>query len=281
MKRATVLTALFLAIMVGTALSFPTEDGSERVLHRVRRGRGYHGSLNGVTGVVDGSTVHAVSVGANSFTNGFQASQNFLSSAGGGNYLGQQSGLQAAAWAGGGAAAAGFGYDHTASKGAGFPSNIAGYQGGFELEVHIIPHPSDNTSSTMKRAATVFLLAMMIGAALSFSEVEEPERVLHRVRRGRGYHGSLGGVNTVVDGIALHAVSTGANNFVNGYRASQNFLASAGRGNYLAQQGGLQAAAWAASGAAAAGFQYNSVASKGAGYPSNVAGYQGFPSYGR
>jgi hypothetical protein len=91
----------------------------------------------------------------------------------------------------------------------------------------------------------------------------------------------LGGVNTVVDGIALHAVSTGANNFVNGYRASQNFLASAGRGNYLAQQGGLQAAAWAASGAAAAGFQYNSVASKGAGYPSNVAGYQGFPSYGR
>jgi len=32
---------------------------------------------------------------------------------------------------------------------------------GFELEVHIIPHPSDNTSSTMKRAATVFLLGNM------------------------------------------------------------------------------------------------------------------------
>jgi hypothetical protein len=91
----------------------------------------------------------------------------------------------------------------------------------------------------------------------------------------------LSGVNTVVDGIALHAVSTGANNFVNGYRASQNLLASAGRGNYVAQQGGLQAAAWAASGAAQAGFHYNSVASSGAGYPSNVAGYKGFPSYGR
>ncbi|XP_046438593.1 uncharacterized protein LOC124190086 [Daphnia pulex] len=129
MKRATVLTAFFLAIAVGTAMSIPVDDESGRVLHRVRRGRGYHGTLNGVTGVVDGSTVHAVSTGANSFVNGFQSSQNFLSSAGRGNYVGQQGGLQAAAWAGGGATAAGFGYNSAASSGAGYPSNVAGYQG--------------------------------------------------------------------------------------------------------------------------------------------------------
>lgn len=99
----------------------------------------------------------------------------------------------------------------------------------------------------------------------------------------------------------MHAVSTGANNFVNSYRASQNFLASSGQKNYLGklkvesksssiwiyirithkgQQGGLQAAAWAGAGAAAAGFNYDSIAT-GKHLPSNVAGYQGFPSYGR
>ncbi|XP_057366682.1 uncharacterized protein LOC130687518 [Daphnia carinata] len=132
----------------------------------------------------------------------------------------------------------------------------------------------------MKRS--IILLAMMIAVAMSVpTSDDQSEHVLHRVRRGRGYHGSLKGVNVIVDGIALKAVSTGANNFVSGYQASQNFLASAGHGNYLAQQGGLQAAAWAASGAAAAGNAYNAAASSGAGYPSNVAGYKGFPSYGR
>ncbi|KZS04279.1 Uncharacterized protein APZ42_032548 [Daphnia magna] len=133
------------------------------------------------------------------------------------------------------------------------------------------------TSATV---LTSILLAMMVVAVFSIP-IDNEQRVLHRVRRGRGYHGSLKGVNVVVDGIALKAVSTGANNFVSGYQASQNFLASAGHGNYLAQQGGLQAAAWAASGAAAAGNAYNAAASSGAGYPSNVAGYKGFPSYGR
>lgn len=103
-----------------------------------------------------------------------------------------------------------------------------------------------------------------------------------KVRRGHGGSGisSVGAGATVVDGIAVHAVSTGANNFVNSYRASQNFVASSGRKNYLGQQGGLQAAAWAGAGAASAGFGYDSIAT-GKHLPSNVAGYQGFPSYGR
>ncbi|XP_057366681.1 ATP-dependent RNA helicase glh-1-like isoform X2 [Daphnia carinata] len=121
---------------------------------------------------------------------------------------------------------------------------------------------------------------MMVVAVFSIP-IDNEQRVLHRVRRGRGYHGSLGGISTVVDGSSVQAVSTGGNTFVSGFQASQNFLSSAGGGNYLGQQGGQQAAAWAAGGAAAAGFGYNSVASSGAGYPSNVAGYQGFPSYGR
>lgn len=102
------------------------------------------------------------------------------------------------------------------------------------------------------------------------------------MRRGHGGSGisSVGAGATVVDGIAVHAVSGGANNFVNGFRASQNFQASAGRHNYLQQQGGLQAAAWAGSGAAQAGFNYNSIAT-GKNLPSNVGGYGGFPSYGR
>lgn len=61
----------------------------------------------------------------------------------------------------------------------------------------------------------------------------------YQVRRGHGGSGisSVGAGATVVDGIAIHAISGGATNFVNGYRASQNFLASAGRKNYLGQQG--------------------------------------------
>ncbi|XP_032788398.2 spidroin-1 [Daphnia magna] len=133
------------------------------------------------------------------------------------------------------------------------------------------------TSATV---LTSILLAMMVVAVFSIP-IDNEQRVLHRVRRGRGHHGSLGGISTVVDGSAVQAVSTGGNTFVSGFQASQNFLSSAGGGNYLGQQGGQQAAAWAAGAAAAAGFGYNSVASSGAGYPSNVGGYQGFPSYGR
>ena len=92
-----------------------------------------------------------------------------------------------------------------------------------------------------------------------------------RVRRGAGGYGSglsIAQGNTVVDGISLWAVSQGNTNFVQGYQASQNFLASSGRKNYLNQQGGL----------IGVGTQYLPVP-KGSN-PSNVAGYNGFPSYG-
>ncbi len=103
----------------------------------------------------------------------------------------------------------------------------------------------------------------------------------HRVRRGHGGYGtSLGAGNTVVDSISVGAISGGANQFSWQYGASQNFLASAGRSNYLQQQGGLQSAAWAGAGAANAGFGYDATAT-GKHLPSNLAGYNGFPSYGR
>lgn len=56
--------------------------------------------------------------------------------------------------------------------------------------------------------------------------------------------------------------------FVNSYRASQNFLASSGRKEYLGQQGGLIGTST----------QYLPLPKH---LPSNVAGYGGFPSYGR
>ena len=101
-----------------------------------------------------------------------------------------------------------------------------------------------------------------------------------QVRRGHGGSGlSIGSGNTVVDSISVGAVSGGANQFAWQYGASQNFLASAGRSNYLQQQGGLQGAAWAGAGAAGAGFGYDTIAT-GKHLPSNLAGYNGFPSYG-
>jgi len=57
-------------------------------------------------------------------------------------------------------------------------------------------------------------------------------------------------------------------------------LASSGQKNYLAQQGGLQGVGAASHAAGNAGFNYDHIAT-GKYLPSNVAGYNGFPSYGR
>ena len=100
------------------------------------------------------------------------------------------------------------------------------------------------------------------------------------MRRGHGGAGiSVGGSASVVDGLAIGAISGGNNAFVWSNQASQNFLSSSSHYNYLDQQGGLQGAAWAGHGAANAGFNYDRIAT-GNNLPHNVAGYNGFPSYG-
>lgn len=81
-----------------------------------------------------------------------------------------------------------------------------------------------------------------------------------QVRRGQGHSGyGIGAGSTIVDGISVWAASGGANAFVQGYTASNNFLASSGQKNYGAQQGGLQAAGAAAHAAGNAGFAYDHI----------------------
>jgi len=99
--------------------------------------------------------------------------------------------------------------------------------------------------------------------------MSQEEEFHRRVKRGHGGSGlSIGSGNTVVDGLSVWAVSGGANSFVQSYQAGQNFQASSGRKNYLGQQGGLIGTST----------QYLPLPKH---LPSNVAGYGGFPSYGR